>query len=129
MTDLHRAIVVPTALSEPARLVTFTPTQLLDVLKREIGCEYVDSSPRLATHLGEFRMWVDDTGLVDGEIDHNDRAIAMCRTVGYNIGDVGGTAVFTGTEDEVGDTLGLPFGLWGAMLDAFTAATMAVSDD
>jgi hypothetical protein len=102
------ALVLPTAFSDLPRAVTWTGERLLDVLYREIGTDCVDSSPDLETPYGRMRMWVADDGLLQAEIDHNDRAIAICRAVGYNVPDVGGIAVFTGGTGRMGETLGLP---------------------
>ena len=95
---------------DPPRTVTWSESSLLDVLYREIGCDAVDSSPDLWTPDGAVRMWVDDEGLLRRPIVHNDRAIAICRALGYDTPDVAGVAVFTGGTDEAGGTLPVPDG-------------------
>lgn len=108
MTVYRNALVLPVAFSEMPRVVTWTGPHLLDLLYREIGTDCIDSSPDLHTPHGRTRMWVADNGLLQPEIEHNDRAIALCRGVGYNVPDVGGVAIFTGGTDPNGDTLGIP---------------------
>jgi hypothetical protein len=114
----HRALVIPPDLAAPMRIIEFTEGTLLGQLYAEIGCDCVDSSPRLSTPVGEMYMWVDDGGLLAEEVVHNDRAIVACRGVGYMIPDVGGVAVFTGGADEEGNTLGLG----EALIDEFAHA-------
>lgn len=96
----------------PPRTVTWGGTSgaLLDLLYREIGCDCVDSSPDLWTPDGAVRMWGDDEGLLRRPVAHNDRALAICRALGYDTPDVGGTVVFTGGTDAEGDTLTVPDG-------------------
>lgn len=115
-----RALVVPTDPAKPLRIIEFTEADLNDQLHREIGVEpgYLGYSPRLETPVGTMRMWVDDEGLMRSNVVHNDRAIAACRGVGYNVDDVAGVAVFTGGDDGGGNTLGLS----EALIDEFAHA-------
>jgi hypothetical protein len=89
------------------RTVTWTDGELLDLLYREIDTDCVDCAS-IHTPDGDLTMWVSDNGLLVDPIDHNDRAIGICRGCGYDVPDVGGIAVFTGGADEEGDTLGIP---------------------
>lgn len=105
----RRAIVVPAPLDQPVRLVEWEKDfQLLGILQRETGYEWIDGSPQIHTPSGTVCMWVGDDSLLQDSVDHNDRAIGLCRACGYNVPDVGGTAVFTGGADEDGETLSIP---------------------
>jgi len=110
--DHFEAVLIPADPDRDIEVVLYRkPEQLLDVLYEMIGCDCVDKTPRLTTQSGdEFRVWVDDVGLrpAEGEIEHNDRAIALCRSVGYEIPDVGGNAVVTGGDDVEGWTETVP---------------------
>jgi hypothetical protein len=108
MTIFRKALVLPAASDERPRPACWAGGALLGLLYREIDTDCIDSSPDLTTPYGVMRMWVADDGLLQSEIKHNDRAIAICRAVGYDVPDVGGTAVFTGGTDDDGDTLGIP---------------------
>lgn len=102
-------IAVPAPLDQPIRVVEWErDAELLDVLQREIGAEWLDSSPQLRTVAGTMCMWVGDDSLLQDPVVHNDRAIVLCRGTGYMVPDVGGTAVFTGGADEEGEMLSLP---------------------
>lgn len=124
-----RAIVIPTDPAKPLRIIEFTEADLNDQLHREIGVEpgYLGYSPRLETPLGGMRMWVDDEGLMRSNVVHNDRAIAACRGVGYNVDDVAGVAVFTGGDDGGGNTLGLSEALIDEFAHAFGEPERAVT--
>jgi hypothetical protein len=53
-------------------------------------------------------LWLDDVGLLKRPIEHNDRAIALCRVVGYVVADLAGTAVITGGATGAGDARTIP---------------------
>lgn len=121
------ALVVPADVDLAIRLVEFTDSGQQRQFEDLIGCRegYLDRSPRLYTAAGEMRMWVDEVGLLVKHIEHNDRAIAVCRAIGYQVPDVGGTAIFTGGDSEDGEvTLGLPEPLILEFIHAFGGETL-----
>lgn len=104
-TASYEAVVIPADVAKPVHVVDYSsPQDLLHLLYREISCEYVDATPELPSRFGSFVVWLDDVGLYKRPIEHNDRAIALCRAVGYNVADLAGTAVVTGGVDGAGDT-------------------------
>ena len=107
----HHAIVLPAEISTPHRVIDWpypSSRATLDLLYREIGCECVDASPSIPTPFGTLTYWVDDEGLFAEPVRHNDRGIALMRSLGYHVPDIAGTMVITGGADASGDTLGLP---------------------
>jgi hypothetical protein len=105
----YQAMVIPADGTKPVRVVGYArQSDLLSLLYREIGCEHVDATPELSSRLGPFVLWLDDVGLLMQPVVHNDRAIALCRAVGYDVADLAGTAVVTGGVGDEGDTLTLP---------------------
>jgi hypothetical protein len=105
----QEALVVPVDVLEPVRVVEYSgPQDLLDLLYRQIGCDHEDPTPELPSRYGSFVLWLDDVGLLKRPIEHNDRAIASCRAVGYDVADLAGTAVITGGATGAGDTRTIP---------------------
>lgn len=115
---MDEMLVVPAEWNAEVRVAYFADVVLLKLLYQEIGTDCVDKSPDLWTPIGTMCMWVADDGLLRPKIEHNDRAIALCRAVGYNVPDVGGVAVFTGGADEAGRTLGLPASIKDAIVNS-----------
>lgn len=125
----RRAIVVPPNVADPIRLVEWEHDhELLAILQRETGYEWVDSSPQIHYPAGTICMWVGDDSLLQDVVDHNDRAIGLCRACGYNVPDVGGPAVFTGGADEEGETLSIPDELLEIISVAVDPNAMAAYD-
>jgi hypothetical protein len=115
----YEAVVIPVDETQPARVVTYqSQRDLLPLLRREIGCDLVDSTPQLPSKFGPFRLWVDDIGLFRTPIEHNDRAIGLCRVAGYDVPDLAGTAVVTGGHTARGDTATIPPQLRNLLLEA-----------
>lgn len=98
MTDVLEAVVIPADPTQPLRLVKLPAgPAMLPAIARVIGCDGLDKTPELVAPNGDrFRIWVDDVGLLAAEPAHNDRAIALCRSVGYNVADVAGDVVLVG---------------------------------
>jgi hypothetical protein len=125
----HEALVIPSDVLEPVRLVEYSrPQDLLDLLYREIGCDHVDTTPELPSRYGSFVLWVDDVGLLKQPIEHNDRAIGLCRAIGYDVPDLAGTAVITGGADGTGDTRTIPVGLRDHLLGVFQPTPVEPAD-
>jgi hypothetical protein len=115
-----QALVIPADMQQPVRVIEYSrPDELLEVLYREIGCDYVDATPELPSRAGCFVLWLDDVGLLKRPIEHNDRAIALCRAIGYNVADLAGTAVVTGGTDGAGNTRTIPSALRDQLLATF----------
>lgn len=99
-----------------------TERELLPLLHREIGCEYVDSF-RIRHPLVDLAVWVDDTGLLADTVVHNDRALTFARTLGYMAEALAGNAVLTGPPDPGGDMTGLPDDTVASLVALFARTT------
>jgi hypothetical protein len=116
----YQAMVIPADNATSVRVVQYArQSDLLPLLHREIGCDYVDATPELPSRFGSFVLWLDDVGLLKQPVEHNERAIALCRAVGYDVPDLAGTAVVTGGVGGEGDTRTLPPVLRDWLKDAF----------
>lgn len=126
----YEALLIPAMVLEPVRAVEYSqPGDLSHLLRREIGCDIVDRTPQLRSRFGPFILWLDDVGLHQHPIRHNDRAIALCRAVGYDVADLAGAAVVTGGAAGSGDIRTIPPALRDWLLRAFNrppAATAGV---
>lgn len=120
---LH-ALVLPAELTAAHRIVEFTgDADLLPLLHRETGADLVDAATVIP---GQLTMWVGDDSLFDDTLEHNDRAIALCRHLGYQIPDVRGAVVFTGGPDAAAYTRGIGADLLAWLDTALAAVTAAV---
>jgi len=99
----HTGILVPVDPTEDHRLVTWDGDGLLPLLYREIG----DRLDAATVAPGRVRLWCQDDGLLAAAPAYNDRAIALCRALGYQVPALAGPIVFIGAvrgEDEAGLT-------------------------
>jgi hypothetical protein len=101
----HTGILVPVDPTAAHRLITWEDTPsgdgLLRVLYRELG-DTLDASTVMP---GRVRLWSQDTSLNTPDPAYNDRAIAVCRALGYDVAALAGPIVFIGAvrgEDEAG---------------------------
>lgn len=101
----HTGILVPADETQPHHRITWEDTPsgdgLLRLLYREVG-DTLDASTVVP---GYVRLWCQDDGLLAAEPDYNDRAIAVCRALGYLVPALAGPVVFIGAvqgEDEAG---------------------------
>lgn len=125
---MHRAIVLPPDPIDEPHVVEYTrDDEVLPLLYREIETECVDSRT-IRTEAGDLIMWVSDDGLLQDEVQHNDRAIVLCRQLGYNVPDVAGTAVFTGGANAQGYIRDIPPGLFAWLTDALNALTAGAAN-
>jgi hypothetical protein len=97
---IHYGILVPADPTAEHRVVTWEGDGLLALLYREVG-DNLDAAtvvPAAGPLPGGLRLWCQDDALLrpDDQIEHNDRAIALCRHFGYNVPDLGGPVVFIG---------------------------------
>jgi len=103
MNATRQALVVPADPLAPHRLITLPdgqpPAATFALIEREVGADVLGSSPVIVTEAGAFMYWVDDVSLLRDPLEHNDRVIALCRHVGYDVPDVAGTVVITGGPD------------------------------
>jgi hypothetical protein len=126
---VHEALVIPVDVLVPVRVVEYSrPRDLLDLLYREIGCDYVDATPELPSRHGSFVLWLDDVGLLKQPVEHNDRAIALCRAVGYAVADLAGTAVVTGGAEGSGGTRTIPAALRDHLVSIFQPVPGELAD-
>ena len=115
----HQALVIPADPSLPVRVMEYAhPREVTRMIRREIGCQALDLTPQLPSRFGRFVLWVDDNGLYQQPVEHNDRAIALCRASGYDVPDLARTAVVTAMDPD-GNVRSLPPGLRDWLIDAF----------
>ena len=115
----HQALVIPADPSLPVRVVEYAqPREATSMIRREIGCQLLDLTPQLPSRFGRFALWVDDNGLYRQPVEHNDRAVALCRAHGYDVSDLARTVVVTGM-DAAGNVRTLPPGLRDWLIEAF----------
>jgi hypothetical protein len=99
--------VIPVSTAEPVRVISQTVETDLGVLRAEIGSERLDHADFL-TPWGPIQLWVGGDSLLGPRIEHNLRAISLCRDFGYNVADVGGVAVITSYERPSGASVSPP---------------------
>ena len=115
----HQALVIPADPTLPVRVMEYAnPGDVTRMIRSEIGCHTLDLTPQLPSRFGRFVLWVDDNGLNRHPVEHNDRAIALCRASGYDVADLARTAVVTGM-DATGNVRSVPPGLRDWLLEAF----------
>lgn len=116
-------LVVPADQTKPTYVVRWTKEdELLPLLYREIGCELVDSF-RIRHPSADLTVWVDDTGLMEDDIAHNDRALGLARGLGYQASDLAGNAVITGPPNPDGDMAGLTPDMTSQLVRLFQRAS------
>lgn len=127
---MKRGIVLAADPTEPHRVVSWEGRgAFLPLAYREIGVESgVDSCPIIWTPLGPVHYWCDDTGLLRPRVEHNDRAIALFRHLGYDVPDVPGTIVIVGGVTPDHDVDGLDARLLEWLDIALTTVTAALSE-
>lgn len=114
-----QALVIPAALNQSVRVVEFAHRrELPGLIRREIGCTNVDLTPQIPTRFGPFALWLDDNGFYQQPVQHNHRAVALCRAFGYQVPDLARTAVLT-AMDGGGNVVTLPPQLRNWLLDGF----------
>jgi hypothetical protein len=113
------ALVIPADLTAPLRTVQLPHGQgMLRAIERLLGVDGLDKTPELVAPNGDqFRIWVDDVGLLAEEVVHNDRAIALCRAIGYTVPDMAGDVVLVGAEPPDGWAGSIPVQLRDHLLE------------
>lgn len=77
------------------------------VLRREIGAHRVNTAP--STHPWDpVQVWVADDSHLGSSIDHNQRAIDLCRDHGFDVQDAGGVAVIISYDPSTGESVDPP---------------------
>jgi hypothetical protein len=104
---VHTGILIPADYHElPLQIHWEKEGELLPLLYRHIG-QNLDASTICGPERvpGGLRLWCQDDGLLKAEPEYNDRAIALCRWVGYDVDALAGPILIIGSvhgENETG---------------------------
>lgn len=114
-------VIVPAEADKPILRFEFDGDRDLMPALHEILGDNIDLSGQIHSARGRLQMAVRGDSLTRPGADiPNERAIAVCRSSGYNVPDVIGRAAFWGGADEAGNAQGLS-GAWLATFASLPA--------
>lgn len=115
--------VIPADPAQPCHAVEWDrDVDLLPLLRREIGCRWVETVSVEIDGAGTVVVWVDEDGLCTRPYVDNDRFNAFAAKLGQPRRIVG-TVVLTGDADDECDAAGLPAELLAELPAAIEGAT------